>query len=301
MTIRPQTLTLERHQDPPQSRPTSQAQAPPALHLAERGAGEPKEKETWRERWRRMTRPPRRLTFTRAGKFFMLLTLAVGLGALNTGNNLLFLLLGMMLSAIIASGILSEGVLRKLWVERRAPQRMFAGQPALGAYRVHNPRGYLSLNIEVCEDEVRAVAGPRAGEVFGPKDIPFWRFWVSDAFDELEQYVAIGRAGQIDAGERAELPTRFVLPVRGRYEAKGMRLATRFPFGLFHKIVEVPVPAELIVFPSPAPAQDWLAEVAARLRHPEMPVREAAILALQALSPCGDAAAISAVGIYLEE
>ena len=35
---------------------------------------------TLRERWKKATKPPRRLTFTRAGKFFMMLTIAVGLG-----------------------------------------------------------------------------------------------------------------------------------------------------------------------------------------------------------------------------
>ena len=54
--------------------------------------------------WRRWIRPPRRLQFTREGKYFVGITLGVGFAAINTGNNLLYLLLGMMLSLIIASG-----------------------------------------------------------------------------------------------------------------------------------------------------------------------------------------------------
>jgi len=46
--------------------------------------------------------PPRRLSFTRTGGYFVLVTLGVGVAAINTGNNLLFLLLGMMLSVIVA-------------------------------------------------------------------------------------------------------------------------------------------------------------------------------------------------------
>ena len=55
-------------------------------------------------RWRRWLRPPRRLSFTREGKYFVGITIGVGFAAINTGNNLLYLLLGMMLSLIIASG-----------------------------------------------------------------------------------------------------------------------------------------------------------------------------------------------------
>ena len=44
-------------------------------------------------------RPPRKLKFTREGKYFLGITLGVGFAAINTGNNLLYLLLGMLLVA----------------------------------------------------------------------------------------------------------------------------------------------------------------------------------------------------------
>ena len=52
-------------------------------------------------RFRGNFRPPRRLKFTREGKFFVGITLGVGFAAINTGNNLLYLLLGMLLALII--------------------------------------------------------------------------------------------------------------------------------------------------------------------------------------------------------
>lgn len=224
---------------------------------------ERRDQETLRQRLRRMTKPPRRLTFTRAGKFFMLLTLAVGGGALNTGNNLLFLLLGMMLSAIIASGILSEAVLRKLWLERRAPRRIFANRPAQGSFSIDNPRSYVSLNIEASERHPVAIVGPRAGETLGSRDVPFYKFWVPDAFDD-DGYVAISRVGQLEAEQKRAVGARYKFPERGVYRSEGTRLATRFPFGLFHKVVDIDVEQEFVVFPEPLPADDWSGEVAAR-------------------------------------
>ena len=218
---------------------------------------------TWRERLRQWTKPPRRLTFTRAGKFFMLLTLAVGAGALNTGNNLLFLLLGMMLSAIIASGVLSEAVLRKLHVQRDLPRRFVAGRGAPGAFVLENPRGYLSLNIEVSERNATCELGPRAGDRVGHEDVSFWKFWKQDNFDD-DAYVAIARVFELEPHSKRTLATRYTFPTRGRWRNEGMRLATRFPFGLFHKVVDVDEPRAFVVYPTPSLAEDWLGEVAAR-------------------------------------
>lgn len=220
-------------------------------------------KKTLRQQWRSWTKPPRRLTFTRAGKFFMLLTLGVGAGALNTGNNLLFLLLGMMLSAIIASGVLSEGILRKLKGYRRLPRRVFARTPSPGAFKLHNPRSYLSLNIEISELNPQAIAGPLQGQHVGTKDIPFWKFWLTDDFSD-ERYVAIARCFEVAPNSKQELATRYIFPERGRYKLPGMRFATRFPFGLFHKVAEWDDEVEVVVFPEPVNAQDWVGDVAAR-------------------------------------
>ena len=54
-------------------------------------------------RLRRRLRPPRRLSFTREGKIIVILSVGVGFAAINTGNNLLYLLLGWLLSFIVAS------------------------------------------------------------------------------------------------------------------------------------------------------------------------------------------------------
>ena len=59
-------------------------------------------------RLRRRLRPPRKLKITREGKYFIGITFGVGFAAINTGNNLLYLLLGMLLSLIVVSGVLSE-------------------------------------------------------------------------------------------------------------------------------------------------------------------------------------------------
>src|SRR3954467_3879925 len=108
---------------------------------------------TWGEfkvRFRRWLRPPRRLQFTREGKYFVGITIGVGFAAINTGNNLLYLLLGMMLSLIIASGVLSELSLRDLEVTRQPPANLHARRPFLMGIGLKNHKRRLpSFSIEV--------------------------------------------------------------------------------------------------------------------------------------------------------
>ena len=72
----------------------------------------------WLERVRRWLRPPRTLRPTRAGWAFFAITFGVGFAALNTGNNLLYLVLSLMLAFLVLSGVLSESALRGIEVRQ---------------------------------------------------------------------------------------------------------------------------------------------------------------------------------------
>ena len=166
-------------------------------------------------------RPPRKLKFTREGKFFVGITLGVGFAAINTGNNLLYLLLGMLLALIIVSGLMSELSLRDLTVVRRLPLRAQVGRPHLVEIEVFNHKGKIpSYAIEV-EDL-------RAGQ---PADKRCFFLKISP------------KSAQVAAYRRT--PTK-----RGRDLHVGFRIATRFPFGLFEKSREVPAEGELIIYPA---------------------------------------------------
>lgn len=175
--------------------------------------------------WSRM-RPPRKLKFTREGKFFVGITLGVGFAAINTGNNLLYLLLGMLLALIIVSGLMSELSLRDLTVVRRLPMRAQVGRPHLVEIEVFNHKGRVpSYAIEV-EDL-------RAGQ---PADKRCFFLKISP------------KSAQVAAYRRT--PAK-----RGRDKHVGFRIATRFPFGLFEKSREVPAEGELIIYPAVDPVQ----------------------------------------------
>jgi uncharacterized protein (DUF58 family) len=171
-------------------------------------------------RTRRWMRPPRRLTFTREGKYFVGITIGVGLAAINTGNNLLYLLLGMMLSLIVASGIMSEMSLRNLRVTRQPPGRIHARRPFLMGIGLSNGKQRLpSFSVEV-EDLV--------GERPLDKKCYFLK---------------------LPAGRLQHTSYRHTFPRRGRYRYTGFRLSTKFPFALFRKSRLVELETEVIVYP----------------------------------------------------
>jgi uncharacterized protein (DUF58 family) len=222
--------------------------------------------QPWRARLRRWMRPPRRLAFTTSGKFFVALTIGIGFGAINTGNNLLFLLLGMMLSLILASGVLSEAVIRALKAKRSAPKRIFADTPAPGAFSLQNPSRWPSLSIEVCEQNITGLTGPLRGKELGPKRVPWWKFWRFRNREKTDYGTPVAQTYtlRIEGGERYNLEARYLVPRRGRYRLSGLDIVTRFPFGLFEKRRELDQADELLVYPAPVAVEDWFTSVHAR-------------------------------------
>ncbi len=181
--------------------------------------------ERLKPRWKKVFWP-RKLKFTREGKYFLGITLGVGFAAINTGNNLLYLLLGMMLSLIIISGVMSELSLRTLTVKRRLPTRAQVNRSHLVEIEVFNSKKRVpSYAIEV-EDL-------RAGQ---PADKRCFFLKISP------------RSTQIAAYRRTPLR-------RGLEQHTGFRIATRFPFGLFEKSREVESPDELIIYPAVDPVR----------------------------------------------
>lgn len=168
----------------------------------------------------RRKRPTRtRLKFTREGRYLVAITLGVGFAAVNTGNNLLYLILGMLLSMIVVSGILSEQTLRRLKVERELPRIVHAGRPFLTAITLTNGKARLpSFSVQV---EDLLASG-------GAKKCYFLK---------------------VPAGARQQTSYRATVGHRGLHRYVGLRLGTRFPFAFFIKSRQVTMDDALVVYP----------------------------------------------------
>jgi uncharacterized protein (DUF58 family) len=162
----------------------------------------------------------RSIRLTPEGTRFLLFTVAIGVAAINTGNNLFYLLLALMLSLIIISGILSEHCLRRLSFHRHAPDLIMAHDPATVSLSVTNRNSHLpSFSLRLLD-------------VVGGSDVDRGLF-----------------IRQLPAQRSVLLSYPLLATKRGRIVLEQMRAETLFPFGLFLKRALYPVTTEVLVGP----------------------------------------------------
>ena len=170
---------------------------------------------TLREAWGSL-RGWRRIRFTTGGALFSLGSLAIGFAAVNTGNNLLYLLLGAMLGFIALSGRLSERILRRLEIRRRTPRGVTVEKAIRITYYVTNrKRLFPTLAVYLFEEG-------------------------------LPEPAFISRVG---AGDSVAVGSENHFVRRGVYSLDTLTLSTSFPFGLFNKERDVSLPGELVIWP----------------------------------------------------
>jgi uncharacterized protein (DUF58 family) len=165
-------------------------------------------------------RPRRTILPTREGGWCLLVAVGLGVTAINSGNNLLYLLESALLGLVIVSGVLSEQSMWRLRLAPLMPEELYAGRPTVLGARVLNAKRRLparSIMLEVAGRE-RVIPLPRLGP--GAERVVTWE---------------------------------HTFPTRGRQRLGGVRVTTRFPFGLFVKTGPRQLEAEVLVFPALEP------------------------------------------------
>jgi uncharacterized protein (DUF58 family) len=210
---------------------------------------------------------------TKAGVVYVLVTLVIGIAALNTGNNLLYIVVAAMLAAILVSGIVSALVLRSLELDVRLPEHVFAGRPVVGRIALRNPRRFLpSFSIRVVparkqrEKKVRKQwKWERTTFAFPQNRTPEnqWvrlRDWrvkrvevlppVPGLFEGVVYFPYLPPVADLTA----DLELRFER--RGRYRESSFGVATRFPFAFLTKTRDVALEREILVYPAVEPPDE---------------------------------------------
>jgi uncharacterized protein (DUF58 family) len=209
---------------------------------------------------------------TRAGIVYAITTLLIGIAALNTGNNLLYIIVAAMLAAMLVSGVVSALVLRDLQLDIRLPEHVFAGKPVLGRILLHNPRRWLaSFSIHVVPSKKKKAVKKWLWEpaTFGfPPKRPPEQQWVRLPDRRVRRIVNDGSRPGIFEGfayfpylaPKAELSADLELRFqrRGRYAEDSFGLATRFPFAFLTKTRRVPLTRTVLVYPAVEPTDEFL-------------------------------------------
>jgi uncharacterized protein (DUF58 family) len=163
---------------------------------------------------------------TREGWIYFGALVIVVFAAVNTANNLLYMVLSGLLAVLLLSGFLSSLNFRLIKFVVRMPSHCFAREPFAISVQVHNVKRLFptfSLQVEPVEESALQ---------FSTFHVPFVR--------HQKQAPELGQA---------------MLAKRGRYELKKIKVSSRYPFGFFVKARDFSVDAECICYPEIVPQE----------------------------------------------
>src|SRR5262245_30694183 len=175
---------------------------------------------------------------TRDGWWCVFAAVGLGVAAVNTGNNLAYLLCSMLLALIIVSGMLSDLTIRGLHVTVSLPEAIHATQPALVTIAlVNRKRRFASYSVAL-----EALDRPLPGRTG-----LFTRWRPQRTLDDRLRAIGLmDRRGlgtprrlaylaRLSAGTERIVGWEITFAARGRRRLPRLRAATAFPFGLFVK------------------------------------------------------------------
>ncbi|OLD15887.1 MAG: hypothetical protein AUI85_10480 [Acidobacteriales bacterium 13_1_40CM_3_55_5] len=208
---------------------------------------------------------------TRVGIIYLVTVLLIGIAALNTGNNLLYIVVAVMLAAIVVSGFASALVLRNLELDIRLPEHVFAGRSMSARILLRNSRKWLpsfSANVVSLEKAKPSRHWRWLPSTFAvPRGRPPEKQWIRLPDRQLRRLNEKPAPPNIFNGSayfpylpaRASLISELELKFerRGRYQQERFGLATRFPFAFLTKTRRVPLAREVIVYPSVEPTDEF--------------------------------------------
>lgn len=209
---------------------------------------------------------------TRAGITYVLVTLVIAIAALNTGNNLLYIVVAAMLAAILVSGFVSAWVLRYLELDIHLPEHVFAGRVVFGRIVLHNPRRFLpSFSVRVVSTRKKKKRTQKqwhweATTFNFPFNRPADQQWLRLPDRRLRRVTVVPPPPGIFQGmayfpflpaqaeAAADLELKFER--RGCYHEDSFGLATSFPFAFFVKTRHVALRRQVLVYPRIEPSDE---------------------------------------------
>jgi uncharacterized protein (DUF58 family) len=179
--------------------------------------------------------------FTREGVAYFLIIMVIAVAGLNTGNNLLYIILASLLAGILVSGILSAIVLSQLELDFALPEHVFAARPLISRLTVQNSKWVFPSFSITLSARLPGKGRRKRAPLVAPRHIL-----------EAPVYVPY-----IPHRSSVTQHVELTFPRRGRYTQEGFRVSTKFPFGLLRKAHEVASRQEILVLPSVEPTEEF--------------------------------------------
>jgi hypothetical protein len=177
---------------------------------------------------------------TREGMVYIVGIVVVGGAAVNTGNNLMFMVLACLLAGLLISGLLSRVVLGDVDVRLELPEHVFAQRTILAVAELHNSKPMApSFSVSLVGEDISK------DKKNGPAD---------SALQILDRPVYFPH---IPHGQTVRQSVELTFPRRGVYRQNALGLRTKFPFGFLQKTRRVNSAIEAVVYPQIQPTEEF--------------------------------------------
>lgn len=200
-------------------------------------------------------------TITVEGLFFVVFLAIIAFAAWNTGNNLLYLVLSVMMAFLFAANLIARMSLANISIQLRFPDHIFAGEPANITVTVANHKRIIpsySTLIEAVSDEAekrerlrRLQEEEEEEENKAKKPVGNWSPPPRYEIGKLAYFVLVPPQAS------GRLKVEHTFERRGRYPITGFRISTKFPAGFLKKWRVVDATGEILVYPKPKPIDDF--------------------------------------------
>lgn len=164
---------------------------------------------------------------------YVFIATVIAVGAINSQNNLLFAAFGLAIGVVVVSGLVSGPALMSLDVARVRPSEASPGEPTTVIYKLHNRSRFLPAFAVQVTERGFALKDATCDQTLANKR---WRR-------------PVGFFSHVGPGQTVEARVVVWPAHRGEYELVGVRLMTRFPFGILRKSIDVDLPGKIVVFP----------------------------------------------------
>ncbi|MBX7062361.1 MAG: DUF58 domain-containing protein [Pyrinomonadaceae bacterium] len=185
--------------------------------------------------------------FTLGGSVMAVLIIVVGFSAWNTGNNLLFIVLSVMLAALTVGFIAGWLTLRKLDIRLRFPETIYAAEPFPITLEISNRKWIVPAFSVVAE-----VRGKEREKIADAEEVSeaFPAFISKRLLAAPHTNLTLDHFAYIPARDSIERRVSHKFAARGRFKITDFELSTGFPFGFFrHRRRLAANEADILIFP----------------------------------------------------
>lgn len=189
---------------------------------------------------------PFTIKITRAGLIYTILTIFLGISAVNTGNNLLYVIVSLLLSFMWLSGVFSKQNLSGLEVEVLHNEDLFSEVEGKITVRLKKRWSLFPVFLLRIKVFVKAPDGKKA-TIYGK--LSFFRNFTEKSLSYK--------------------PSR-----RGRHQVERVELSSIFPMGLFERKREFKLSCDFVVYPQPIRCEEIFQTNRREIYHDQMGNRQ---------------------------